>query len=94
MSEPLEEVWVFSGNDADFPCGVFRTRQDAEAAITRNRLEGTLTKYPLDTLVYDWAIAQGLFKPKRESQRSAGFIQRFTSGSQEHYHYEQGGEGK
>lgn len=81
-------VWVFNGSRATFPCAVFTSREIAEAWITRNNVQGTLTKYPLDVGAYDFAIQNGWFTPKRDDQRSPEFIQRFTSASQEHYHYD------
>ncbi|WP_422653666.1 DUF7710 domain-containing protein [Hyalangium sp.] len=84
------QVWVFSGEGGDFPSGVFRTRESAEAWITKNKLSGVLTSYPLDVGVYDWAVSRSLFQPKRPEHESAQFIQTFSSAKQEHFHYEQG----
>ena len=86
----MSVVWVFVGVKAQFPSGVFTQREAAEAWIHQNQLSGTLTAYPLDIGTFDWAINRGYFKPKRADQLSAEFIQRFSSASQEHYHYEKG----
>ena len=86
----ISEVWVFNGANAQFPSGVFSSRERAEEWIQKHRLTGTLTKYPVDMSVYDWAIENGLFKLKDEENKSAHFIQRFSSAKQEHYHYEDG----
>lgn len=86
----MSEVWVFNGPKTRFPSGVFSSKARAEAWILERRLSGTLTKYPLDQGVYDWAVAQGAFSPKRDEQRTAGFIGSFSSAAQEHEHYEQG----
>ncbi len=86
----METVWIFSGPKAQFPSGVFTGREAAERWIQQHRLSGTLTAYPVDVGACDWAVAGGLFAPKRDNQRSPEFIQRFTSASQEHYHYEDG----
>jgi len=72
---------------------VFTRRDLAEEWIQKHGLSGTLTAYPLDVGVYEWALNKGTFKPKRDDQQSAEFIQRFSSASQEHYHYENGSEG-
>ncbi len=80
-------VWVFNGANAAFPSGVFSTKERAEEWIRTHRLEGTLTAYPVDIPVYDWALSHGLFKPRRDDQSSSAFMQRFTTASQEHYHY-------
>jgi hypothetical protein len=83
----LKEVWVFNGPKNQFPSAVFTSRELAEAWIERHELRGTLTAYPLDVSVYDWATGLGYFTPKREEQTGAGFIANFSSASQEHYHY-------
>lgn len=83
-------VWIFNGLKARFPSGVFTDREAAERWIEQHGLSGTLTAYPLDVGIYDWAVKIGYFKPKRDDQHTAEFIQRFSSASQEHYHYENG----
>lgn len=88
MSE-FSAVWVFNGGGA-FPGGVFTTRELAEAWISREHLSGTLTAYPLNTGIYEWAVARGYFQSRREEQQTPRFIARFSSGWQEHYHYENG----
>ena len=81
-------VWVFNGGGV-FPSGVFSTREKAEAWIVRYELTGCLTNNPLDVGAYDWAVAEGRFKPMREYQKAPRFIGRFAYGN-EHYHYEAG----
>ena len=83
-------VWVFTGPKAHFPSGVFTQRETAEQWIRQHGLSGTLTAYPLDVGTFDWAVSAGHFTPKRDDQQRAEFIQRFSSASQEHYHYEHG----
>ena len=83
-------IWIFNGPKSQFPSGVFTQREDAESWIRQHGLSGTLTAYPVDVGTYDWAVSVGYFTPKREDQRSSEFIQRFSSASQEHYHYEHG----
>jgi hypothetical protein len=87
-----ESVWVFNGVKSNFPSGVFTTRELAEQWIRKNSLTGTLTRYPLDVGVYEWSLLNGGFTPKREEQKTPLFIGRFSSASQEHYHYEDGEE--
>ncbi len=94
MTEKNDAVWVFHGTTAQFCSGVFSTKAKAEDFIAQHQLSGILTRYPLDTGVYDWAIAEGIFKPSRDYQSSPRFIGRFTSASQEHFHYEKGIEGR
>ena len=83
-------MWVFNGASATFPSGVFSSREKAEAWIQLHGLTGVLTRYPIDIGVYEWTIEVGAFKPKRDDQTTPQFIQRFSSASQEHYHYENG----
>jgi hypothetical protein len=66
------------------------TKESAETWIASKQLNGTLTEYPLDIPVYDYAIEMNWFTPKRDDQKLPQFIQRFTSASQNHYHYENG----
>ena len=89
----IPTVWVFNGATARFASAVFSSKELATGWIATNRLSGVLTRYPLDLSAYDWAVARGHFVPSKEEQRSAEFIGKFTTGSQEHYHYEDGVEG-
>ena len=84
----MDEVWVFHGVGGCFTSGVFASREQAEAFINRYRLAGILTKYPVGISAYDWAIEEKLFEPRKPEHYEAGFIQRFTTASQEHYHYD------
>ncbi|MGM0554961.1 MAG: DUF7710 domain-containing protein [Myxococcota bacterium] len=89
-STDTEHVWIFNGAGARFPCAAFRTREQAEEQIRRHQMSGMLTKYPLGTTVYDWAVESGAFEPSRDEQESPEYIQRFSSAHLEHYHYEDG----
>ena len=84
----MASVWVFHGAGGRFTNGVFCSKAQAEEFILRYRLAGTLTKYPIGMSVYDWAIQEKLFESTKPEQYEAGFIQRFTTASQEHYHYD------
>ena len=86
----LKEVWVFHGSNGTFTSGVFTQLPLAEEFIQKHKLSGIVTLYPLDEGVYDWAIDNNFFTPKKEHQFTSNFIQRFTTASQEHYHYENG----
>ncbi|WP_232107250.1 DUF7710 domain-containing protein [Gimesia alba] len=90
LQEEKHTMWVFHGASAQFAIGVFSSREKAETWINRHQLIGVLTRYPVDTGVYDWAIETGMFSPQKEYQTGAKFIGRFTSASQEHFHYESG----
>jgi hypothetical protein len=84
----MEKVWIFNGPRAQLPSVAFASKETAEKWIQQHRLSGTLTAYPIDVGVYDWAVAAEYFVPKRDEQCPPDFIQRFSSAS--HYHYENG----
>ena len=86
------EVWIFNGSRSAFPSAVFQSKDAAVAWIKEDRLSGTLTQYPVDVPVYDWAIEHGYFKPRRPYQQSPDFIGTFSSASQNHLHFEDGQE--
>jgi hypothetical protein len=85
---PQSPVWVFNGLGGRFPGGVFARLSLAEEWIARHALTGVLTAYPLDRGVHEWAVEQGIFRVDKQLDSHA--IGRFTSASQEHYHYEDG----
>jgi hypothetical protein len=86
----VDFVWVFSGAEARFPSGVFRTKDAAVHWIGKHSLTGVLTAYPLDEGVYDWALRNHKFTPKSEKHLSPDFIGKFTAGAQPHFHYSNG----
>jgi hypothetical protein len=90
MPDALAHVWVFNGAKWNLASAVFSSRSAAEEWISTRRLTGMLTQYPLDISVYDWVVENGLFHPKDDRQKSAAFIQGFSSAYLEHYHYEDG----
>ena len=90
MEETDLVVWVFNGARNKFPSAVFADLSKAQDWIRRNKLTGTLTAYPIDQGIYEWAINKGYFRPRGEDQKTASFIGNFSSASQEHYHYENG----
>lgn len=86
----MEFVWLFNGENGRFASAVFTELHIAEDWIKAYKLTGILTKYPLNVGVYDWALKEELFKVKKEDHQTSLFIGKFTSASQEHYHYENG----
>lgn len=84
----ITDAWVFVGVNAQFPAAVFTTRAIAETWISRTRVSGTLTAYPLDISAYDWAVQNGYFSAEKEMSPTK--LAKFASGAQEHYHYEDG----
>ena len=83
-------MWVFLGEDSRWPSGVFSSRELAERWIGERGLTGMLTQYPLDVGVYDWAVAEGLFRPGKPAHISTAFIAGFTSARQSHAHFVDG----
>ena len=83
-------VWIFSGAGSRFSSGVFTSLEAGKSWIESHRLSGVLTQYPLNVGVYDWAVASGWFRPEKPEHTSPDFIAKFTSASQEHFHFENG----
>jgi hypothetical protein len=88
--EGITGVWIFHGEGGRFASGVFSSKAKAENWINQRQLSGMLTLYPLDMGVYDWSLEKNYFERKKEEHNKATFIQQFTTGCQEHYHYENG----
>ena len=83
-------VWVFNGDGGRFPSAVFSTLEIAEEWIKKNKVSGILTWYPIDVGVYEWVTVRDYWKPTKEYQLEAEFIQKFSSAYTGHYHYENG----
>ncbi len=85
-------VWVFNGNQGNygFPSAVFSTKEFGENWIKNNKLSGTLSRYPIDIPLYEWAISNDYIKPMKEININPNTIANFTSSHIEHYHYEDG----
>jgi hypothetical protein len=90
MGTTFDFVWVFVGENARFPSGLFTDLQEARAWISKNGLTGVLTRYPMNTGTYDWAVSSGLFVPKKPEHTLPAFIGRFSAASMEHFHFENG----
>ncbi len=82
-------IWIFNGENM-FPSGVFETEEMAFEWISKNKLSGILTCYPLNIGVYDWAIKEEYFTPKKEHQKTPEFISKFSAAALRHYHIEDG----
>jgi hypothetical protein len=89
VTEQFLEVWVFNGNNSQFPSAVFTATEKAEEWIQRHNLSGTLTLYHVDEGAYDWSIRNALFSPHKPHHSTPDFIGRFAGG-QRHFHYEDG----
>jgi hypothetical protein len=90
MASDLDSVWVFNGARSAFPSGIFSRKGAAEAWIAKYSLTGTLTCYPLDHGMYDYSIAAGSFSPKKPEHATPAFIEKFSGGGIDHFHYEDG----
>jgi hypothetical protein len=90
MDSQILDIWIFHGAGGRFSSGAFTTKKKAEDWINKHNLTGILTKYPLNEGIYDWALNNGFFEVRKEDHKKSEFIQRFTTASQEHYHYEEG----
>ncbi|GHS88277.1 hypothetical protein FACS189487_06190 [Campylobacterota bacterium] len=90
MEAEIKWVWVFQGEKSRSCSAIFSDRSKAEIYIKKYALSGLLEKMPIDKSIYDWAIESECFKPQKDYQSSAAFIQQFASSYLEHYHYEKG----
>jgi hypothetical protein len=89
-----KSVWVFNASNKGLPGGIFENLNLAEKWISKNRLTGTLTRYPVNQGTLDWAIQNNMVNMKPEKLKAKvedpDFIGDFTTASMEHYHYENG----
>ena len=81
-----EWIWIFNGENSRLPAAVFQDRDQAEEWIRKHKLSGLLTLYPVNKSVYDWAVEEGVFSPKKQREGSSSVIQSFTSASHEYNH--------
>ena len=90
----MSEVWIFHESTSKYSGGVFESLIDAEDWIKKNKLNGMLTKYPLNSGVFDWAIENDMHNIKSDKVKDKAsnpkFVGGFTTASQEHYHYQDG----
>ena len=89
---PTSGVWVFVGDRGRFPSAVFDGTEAAREWIKKHGLTGTLTLYPLNQGIFDWAITNEYFEVKAEKEITPSFVQNFSSAYQEHFHFEDGRE--
>lgn len=81
-------LFVFHGEGAKFASGVYDSLEGAKRSIASHKMSGILTCYPVNETAYDYAVRNEFFQPK--PTQSESFVQRFTSASQEHYHFQNG----
>ena len=90
VNNTIEYVFVFVGEESTLPSAIFLDLNSINRWIASNLLSGSVHKLPINISLYDWTIMKGYFEPKKGYQKEARFIQRFTSASVEHWHYENG----
>lgn len=79
-------VWVFHPSADSFPCGVWSSREKAEAWIRSVGAEGALSAYVLDEPAYESSVRLGLFSPRTAEHESTEFRSTFTT-AVVHIHY-------
>jgi hypothetical protein len=89
-SNMVKNIWIFNGANSRFASGVFEDIEEAEKWIDKYKLTGMLTSYPINISVYNWAIENSFFTPRKGEHSSSEFIGKFSSASLEHFHYEDG----
>jgi hypothetical protein len=88
--DKVEYLFVFVGEGSRFPAAVFSDYEQANQWIVQYELSGSLNKYPLNISLYDWAIKKEFFQPSKDYQMESNFIQKFTTASIDHWHFENG----
>lgn len=86
----IDYVWVFTGNHNHFPAACFSNYNKAIQWIRTIEGTGTLTRYPLNVSVYDWAIDGSFFSPAYPSQMTGDFKSNFSSAYLRHSHFVNG----
>jgi len=82
-------LWIFNSGSSR-PAAVFACLEKSVRWIADQKQTGTLTAYPVGPSLYEWALESNIFRPKRPDQKDIRFIQRFSSASQSHFHFEEG----
>ena len=88
MGESVRGIYVFHGSGGKFASAVYESLDQATKSIAKLGMSGLLTWYPIGFTVYEYSTDMGFFKGR--SREDVKFIQRFTSASLEHYHFEGG----
>lgn len=87
---PMNYVFVFIGDGALLPSGMYEKYDDAMDWVKKNKLSGSLHRLPVNVGLYDWALEKGFFEAKQDHQKTARFIERFQCASVDHWHIEDG----
>ena len=84
-------VWLFNGEASHFPSAVFLSFTRALNWIERYSLTGTLTRYPLDKSVFDWAVENEFYQPNSTRGKCGPkTVAIFSSAYLEHFHFKDG----
>jgi hypothetical protein len=83
-------VWVFMGEGAEFPSGIFARKTKAEVWIKDGNLTGTLMVFPLNEGTYQCARKLGILAEDEMGRTDPEYVQRYYSSRQENYHYVKG----
>lgn len=68
------QVYVFMGEAANYPAGIFESKEKAEEVIKRYSLTGILSLYPIDMLLYNWAIEKKFSISKRNIKKAPNIL--------------------
>ena len=86
-----QSVWLFNGEASHFPSAVFLSFTRALNWIERYSLTGTLTQYPLDKSVFDWAVENEFYQPNSTRVKCGPkTVANFSSAYLEHFHFKDG----
>lgn len=85
----LEYIWVIQSNSDRNIIGCFIQKELAEQFIQQHQLQCSLVQMPIDISVYDWVIQKGYWQPKSDLQKSAKFIEKFSSAYLKHEHFKE-----
>ena len=92
--KPENNIWIFVGEGGRFPGGAFTDLAKAEAWVSEHKLTGMISVMPIDQGLFDWALENDALNMKaeklKEKSQDSGFIATCTTGSLEHYYYENG----
>lgn len=88
---PSSIVWIFAGDGSrGTTSGVFSSLESATGWIAKHKLTGLLTEFPVDVGAWDFAVANGKFRVKRDDHRTPHFIGAFSNPWLQHFHFEDG----
>lgn len=86
----MQTVWIFSGDDARHPAGVFESKEDGLTWARAFRVSGLLTEYPVGGGCYDIAVSEGHFRPSKPHHGSPEHVSTFSPGWTDHIHLVRG----